>query len=249
MEIGFPLRVGNTSDFPSPSARAASRISSARPHRRDPVLALRLHPRSGNRPHAAGRVDLVPRRQPDLTRPRGRQHQKLERQLDRRISQHVGRVDLRDRPAADTREGVAFHAPPPVLRVPPAAPATSLLFEHGAGRRRRRWEHAGRGACRPTGHLRTAPACGWRGPARGRRRARRAWRRRVRVRGVVRGRRAAGSSCGCRWAGRRGTTRCRQRAVLAGRNGRRRPRAPWRDAGLGAWFSAARQGFRLQHPS
>ena len=47
--------------------------------------------------------------------------------------QHVGGIDLRDRPAADTREGVAFEAAPPVLRVPPAAPAAALLFEHAPG--------------------------------------------------------------------------------------------------------------------
>ena len=31
-DIGLPLRIGNTSGLPSPSARAASRISNARPH-------------------------------------------------------------------------------------------------------------------------------------------------------------------------------------------------------------------------
>ena len=43
---------------------------------------------------------------------------------------HVGRVDLGDRPAADAREDVPLHAPLPILRVPPAAPAAALLFEH-----------------------------------------------------------------------------------------------------------------------
>ena len=33
-ELGQPLRMGNTSGLPSPSARAASRTSSARPHSR-----------------------------------------------------------------------------------------------------------------------------------------------------------------------------------------------------------------------
>ncbi len=43
---------------------------------------------------------------------------------------HVGRVDLGEPPAADAGEGVPLHVPPPVLRVPPAAPAAALLFEH-----------------------------------------------------------------------------------------------------------------------
>ena len=47
--------------------------------------------------------------------------------------QHVGGVDLRDRPAADAGECIVFEAPPPVLRVPPAAPAAALLFEHALG--------------------------------------------------------------------------------------------------------------------
>ena len=47
--------------------------------------------------------------------------------------QHVGRVDLGDRPAADAREGVALDAAHPVLRVPPAAPATLLLLEYLPG--------------------------------------------------------------------------------------------------------------------
>ena len=44
--------------------------------------------------------------------------------------QHVGRVDLGDGSAADAREDVPLHAPPPVVDVPPAAPAAALLFEH-----------------------------------------------------------------------------------------------------------------------
>ena len=43
--------------------------------------------------------------------------------------QHVGRVDLRDRPAADAGKDIPLHAPPPVPRVPPAA----LLFEDALG--------------------------------------------------------------------------------------------------------------------
>ena len=47
--------------------------------------------------------------------------------------QHVGRVDFRDRPATDAREGVPFEAPPPVLRVPPAASPATLRLEHALG--------------------------------------------------------------------------------------------------------------------
>ena len=47
--------------------------------------------------------------------------------------QHVGRVDLGDGPAADAGEDVPFQAPPPVVRVVPAAPAAALLFEDTAG--------------------------------------------------------------------------------------------------------------------
>ena len=174
----------------------------------DPVPVFRLHPRGRNRPHGASRVDLVPRRQPNLAGPRRSQNQELERQSDsglrrpcphrldgrghvlvrqrlpvshdvvlrpehrhhpvarivvpqvegdrpfqhrpdtladlpghRRLDvpgrredlQHVGRVDLGDGPAVDAREHVPLHAPPPVLRVPPAAPAPALLFEHALG--------------------------------------------------------------------------------------------------------------------
>ena len=53
-------------------------------------------------------------------------------QIGERI-QHVGRVDLRDGPAADAREDVPLHAPDPVLRVPPATPAAVLLFEYALG--------------------------------------------------------------------------------------------------------------------
>ena len=47
--------------------------------------------------------------------------------------QYVGRVDLGDGPAPDAGEGLPFHAPPPVLRVPPAAPAAALLLQHPLG--------------------------------------------------------------------------------------------------------------------
>ena len=42
-------------------------------------------------------------------------------------------MDLGDGPAADAGEDVAFDAPPPVLREPPAAPAAALLFEDAPG--------------------------------------------------------------------------------------------------------------------
>ena len=176
---------------------------------RNAVLTLRLHPQGRNRPHAAGHVHLVPRRQPHLGGPRCGEHEKLERQFDGGLSglrrphrpdgrghvpvgqrlpvrhdvvlraehrqhsvawvvvphvegdgplqhrpdalpdragrlclavpdrredlQHVGRVDLGHRPAADAREGIPFHAPDPVLCVPPPAPAVALLFEHALG--------------------------------------------------------------------------------------------------------------------
>ena len=54
----------------------------------------------------------------------------LKCQNRREALQHVGRVDLRDRPAANARERIAFKTLPPVLRVPPAAPAAALLFKH-----------------------------------------------------------------------------------------------------------------------
>ena len=44
------------------------------PAQPDPVLAVRLHPRSGDRPHSAGRVDLGLCRQPHLTEPGRGQH-------------------------------------------------------------------------------------------------------------------------------------------------------------------------------
>ena len=46
----------------------------------------------------------------------------------------------------------------------------------------------------------------------------------------------AGSSFGCRSAGRRGIDHCRLSVVLAVPFGRRRPRAPCRDGVLDAWF-------------
>ena len=45
---------------------------------RDPVVALRLHPARGHRPGRRVEVDLVPRREPDLAGPGGRQRQELE---------------------------------------------------------------------------------------------------------------------------------------------------------------------------
>ena len=75
----------------STGTRVGCRHSASSPRRgdrqrptaeRDPVLALHLHPNGRDRPHRAGRIDLVPRRQPDIPGPRRREHQKLERQLD-----------------------------------------------------------------------------------------------------------------------------------------------------------------------
>ena len=96
------------------------------PAQRDPVLALRLHPRSGNRPHTAGNVDLGPRRQPHLTGPRRGQHQKLERQRDRRRSRRrrAHRLDSRGRVLVGQRQPVRHdvvlrteHRQDPVARV------------------------------------------------------------------------------------------------------------------------------------
>ena len=78
-DSGDPARPGNTSG-PSPSPRAASRISTARPRQRDPVRAFRLHPHGRNGPYCAAVVDLDPLRAADLTPPGRRQHEKLQRQ-------------------------------------------------------------------------------------------------------------------------------------------------------------------------
>ena len=49
---------------------------------RNAVLPLRLHPHGRHGPHAPGRVHLLPSGEPDLPRPSGREHERLERQLD-----------------------------------------------------------------------------------------------------------------------------------------------------------------------
>ncbi len=49
---------------------------------RNPVLPFRLHPLRRQGPHVVRRVDLRPLRAPCLARPRGGQHEELERQLD-----------------------------------------------------------------------------------------------------------------------------------------------------------------------
>ena len=85
MPIGLPLRIGNTSRLPIPSVRAASRISSARPHSGNRCSRFAFHPCGAGRPHRDGRVDLVPRRQPDRAGPRRCQHQELGRELDGRL--------------------------------------------------------------------------------------------------------------------------------------------------------------------
>ena len=76
---------------------------------RDPVFAFRFHPHGRKSPDATGQVHLLPRRQPHLAGPRGRQHQKLERQLDRRRS-------LRRRPHRLAAAATSFLGQrPPVL--------------------------------------------------------------------------------------------------------------------------------------
>ena len=52
---------------------------------RNAVLALRLHPQGRHGPGAPCGVHLVLRREPDLRRPGGRQHEELERQHDGRL--------------------------------------------------------------------------------------------------------------------------------------------------------------------
>ena len=80
-------------------------------------------------------------------------------QIGVRISSTSAVLTLGDRPAADARERVPLHAAPPVLRVPPAAPAALLLFEHAPG---------GIGEC---GNTLDAPFVGQRVAARPRQRA------------------------------------------------------------------------------
>ncbi len=56
-------------------APAPHRESPAPPAERNTMLSFRLHPRRGDRPHGAGWVDFVPRRQPDLAGPCRRQYE------------------------------------------------------------------------------------------------------------------------------------------------------------------------------
>ena len=83
VEIGLPLRIGNTSGLPSPSVRAASRTSSALPHsgiRRFVLI------RRADRVHRWSAVSISSQWAPrHLARPRGRQHQELEGELDGRL--------------------------------------------------------------------------------------------------------------------------------------------------------------------
>ena len=58
--------MGNTSELAATERPHRLENLDSPPAQRDPVPALRLHPHGRVRPHAAGGVDLVPRRQPDL---------------------------------------------------------------------------------------------------------------------------------------------------------------------------------------
>ena len=82
--IGFPLRIGNTRSLLSPSVRAASRISTARPHSGTRCSRFAFIRVAGTVHNPCGRVHLVPGRQTYLRRPRRREHQQLERQFDGR---------------------------------------------------------------------------------------------------------------------------------------------------------------------
>ena len=77
MAIGLPL---NTSGLPLPSVGARSRTSTARPQsgtRCSRFAFICVAEIVHTAP--AGRVDLVPRRQPDFTGTRRRKHQELSR--------------------------------------------------------------------------------------------------------------------------------------------------------------------------
>ena len=83
MAIGLPLRIGNASGLQSPSTRAASSISNARPQSGTRCsrfafirMAETVHTRS------AALISARPCGEPDFGRLRGREHEELERQLD-----------------------------------------------------------------------------------------------------------------------------------------------------------------------
>ncbi len=107
------------------------------PAERDPVLALRLHARGRDGPHAVGRVHLGPQRPAHLTRAPGREHQELERQLEggqRPRAVHRRRdLGVGQRPeVADGQIVRAEHRPEPVTRVIGAMFQRHGALQHGA---------------------------------------------------------------------------------------------------------------------
>ena len=136
-EIGFPLRMGNTSRLPSPSVRAASRISTARRHngtrcsRFAFILAAEIvhtRPAVSISSQVASRTSTC--------------------QIGVRISStsavltsETGRRPMRG------KHGVRGSATKPARATGRASRRASVRAH--AERRRRRWEHLGRGACRP----------------------------------------------------------------------------------------------------
>ena len=80
--VGLALRIGHASRVPLESAGAASRTSSGLRQSGTRLLVFHLHPRRRDCPQRASRVDLIPRRKPDLTGPRRREYQELEGQPD-----------------------------------------------------------------------------------------------------------------------------------------------------------------------
>ena len=79
---GFPCpRVNTKGPAPSPSVRAASRISRGAATERHPVLAVRLRPPGRDGPYTSVPIDLRPLGPPHLAPPGRRQHQELEGQL------------------------------------------------------------------------------------------------------------------------------------------------------------------------
>ena len=105
----FPRSLGNTTGLPSSaSARAASRISMARRHRRTRWSRFIFIRSAGTVPLAASRVDLGPHGPADLARPRDRQDQELERSLPTP-------GPLRRPQGPDRRRDLAVRQRPPAL--------------------------------------------------------------------------------------------------------------------------------------
>ena len=109
---------------PSPSFRAALRISRARPQSGTRVLARGLHPARGNRPHTRVPIDLAPHRPTDLAATRRRQHQELERQ---RV--HFGWI--RRAHPLNGRRHFPMGQGPPVLDDIALGPSTGKSRSHG----------------------------------------------------------------------------------------------------------------------